>query len=516
MSSSSRLRAAISAAALILAVSLTGCAAGPVQTVADVTGSTTVQSEALTSPTPDRSSVPLARVAEHTGFIDADLASDAGKQTRVTLDDSRSSASGNDASSVVSNGRTTSITGAGTYKISGKLSDGQLRVDASGKDAVRLILDGVQISSSQGPALSIQGGQKVVVELAAGSHNSLTQGTEAAPGGPPNHGAALYSQTDLAITGRGSLAVGADYGDGIRSTQGLLIAGGQVMVRAAGDGLTGDKFVAMTGGNYTVTAAARGVHSSSNAEHDSGWVHQYAGQLSISAGVSGISGATNLTLSSGSVMVSESVQGLQGPRVQITGGRQTIFASKHGIEAEQQLSQAAGAVLEKTDGQPEFPGAEVRVSGGQVAILGAEQAIDSDGDIYLDSGDVLIAAPEARMGQPLSSDGTIRVDRAVLALDGAQNPAMNLGQNFGQNTIEASFDVPPPAGNSLQIIDEASTVIASFPINNAVHNLQVTSGLLEQGESYQLYAGAPKKPGSQLSAEDSGSQTYLATSTAHR
>ena len=56
---------------------------------------------------------------------------------------------------VVIDGSTATITAAGTYRLSGSLSDGQVIVETEDKDTVRLILDGVEITSASSAPIYI-------------------------------------------------------------------------------------------------------------------------------------------------------------------------------------------------------------------------------------------------------------------------------------------------------------------------------------------------------------------------
>ena len=69
---------------------------------------------------------------------------------------------------------TVTITAAGTYRINGTLTDGQLVVEVPGDGVVTLILDGADITSSTGSALLVSDAQSVVVQLADGTQNTLS------------------------------------------------------------------------------------------------------------------------------------------------------------------------------------------------------------------------------------------------------------------------------------------------------------------------------------------------------
>ena len=73
----------------------------------------------------------------------------------------------------VPSGSQVTISAGGTYLISGSLSNGQIVVDAPDTDVVRLVLNGVDITSATGPAIQVDAAKKVILILADGTKNSV-------------------------------------------------------------------------------------------------------------------------------------------------------------------------------------------------------------------------------------------------------------------------------------------------------------------------------------------------------
>ena len=69
------------------------------------------------------------------------------------------------------------ITAEGTYLLSGSLTDGQVIIDAADAHGRRLVLDGVDISSSTGAAIAATAVDEVTVITADGSENTLATPT---------------------------------------------------------------------------------------------------------------------------------------------------------------------------------------------------------------------------------------------------------------------------------------------------------------------------------------------------
>lgn len=73
------------------------------------------------------------------------------------------------------------ITEPGVYRLSGQVADGSIRVAPATEGDVWLLLDGVSVHNEDGAALTSDGCDKLILTLAEGSVNSLTQGSAAPP-----------------------------------------------------------------------------------------------------------------------------------------------------------------------------------------------------------------------------------------------------------------------------------------------------------------------------------------------
>ncbi|WBB48586.1 carbohydrate-binding domain-containing protein [Verrucosispora sp. WMMA2044] len=131
-------------------------------------------------------------------------------------------------------GRAVTITAPGTYEISGTLNDGYLSVDTAASGAVNLILNGATISNSSNAPLQVADADEVVITLAAGTTNQLSDATRYVYPDPstdePN--AALFSTADLRINGTGALTVRGNAYDGITSKDGLVIESSLFILRS--------------------------------------------------------------------------------------------------------------------------------------------------------------------------------------------------------------------------------------------------------------------------------------------
>jgi len=341
-------------AVLLLGLTLTaGCGAATSPGSGDgATPAAMAMTTADSSTSPSDAATTTASTALAATHDDAsDYAWDESAEVAVTLADGGSS--GGDG--VSTKGSIVTITAGGTYRISGSLSDGQLVVDSADEEVVRLVLDGVDITSSTTAPVSVVDAAKVVVILDAGSENALADATTyqfaSADLDEPN--AALFSTADLTIAGEGSLDVTGSYNDGIASKDGLVIAGGAITVNAADDGIRGKDYLVVTAGTLTVEASGDALKADNEEDASLGYVAIAGGTLDLTAGTDGIDAFTAATvhggdlaiaagddaihsetlveIGGGTIDVSRSYEGLEGTWIVITGGEISIVAEDDGL-----------------------------------------------------------------------------------------------------------------------------------------------------------------------------------------
>jgi hypothetical protein len=178
---------------------------------------------------------------------DTEASWDASTATKIELNNNSATVSGSGASV---SGSTVTLSQAGTYLVSGTLSDGQILVSAANDDLVHLVLGGADITNSSGAPLYASQCDKLVVTLADGTSNTLTDGGASfayndAANEEPN--AALFSKDDLTLNGTGSLIVNASFNNGIGTKDDLVIVSGNLTVSAANHGVKGNDSVRVVG-----------------------------------------------------------------------------------------------------------------------------------------------------------------------------------------------------------------------------------------------------------------------------
>lgn len=315
---------------------------------------TSTPSDASTAAAPSVSTKYAQTIDVSNAFSDRDLdgSYDESKATRIALSDAGTTVTGDGATV---SGNTVTITAAGTYLISGTLSEGQIKVEANEADKVQLVLSGATVTSANSAALHVAKANKVFLTLADGSENTLaTSGAYAASDDSAIDGA-IFSRSDLTVNGGGSLAVSSAEGNGIVCKDGLVLASGSATVTAAKHAIQANDSVRIAGGSYTLRAGTDGIHAKNDKDSKLGYIYVAGGSLDItaesdgfdanyvlrvdggtitvSAGDDGLHAESDLSVNGGDITVTKSNEGLEGTRVTIAGGTQDVVASDDGVNA---------------------------------------------------------------------------------------------------------------------------------------------------------------------------------------
>ncbi|MCH1625967.1 carbohydrate-binding domain-containing protein [Fredinandcohnia quinoae] len=342
-------------------------------------------------------------ISENVKYTDDDFNSNWKNDTytSIQLDGANTSFEG-DGGVLITNNIIT-IRTSGVYVISGKLDDGQIIVDAEDKGLVRLILNGVDITSTTNAPIFVKNAEKTVVSLEEGTENVLTDGKkyvyEDSTTDEPN--AALFSKDDLTINGSGTLVVNANYDNGISSKDDLKITDGTIQIDAVDDGIMGRDLVAIKEGSFTIKANGDGVKSTNDKDETKGIIVIEGGTFDIDAANDGIQAEASLLIAEGNFSIKAG------------GGSPNRIARREGnmpkpgdentnsIDTESESESMKGLKAE----------IEVAIGGGKFDIDTMDDAVHSNNSITILDGDLKIA----------TGDDGIHADSAIHTKGGKIN-----------------------------------------------------------------------------------------------
>jgi len=297
------------------------------------------------------------------------------------------------------NGSAVIILSAGTYEISGTLTDGQILVSTDKGASVELILDGATINCSNSSPIYIENAKDTKIVLADNSKNYLADGpvytANKTKKDEPN--AALFSRDDLTISGNGSLEVTGNYNDGITCKNKLTIEGGTISVNSADDGIRGKDILNIKGGNITIVSKGDGLKSDEKHAATNDTASIADGKIAISAGKISIT-------SKGDAIQAASLISIEGGEFVLTTGTNAQYVG--GTVSLKAISSGDNLVID----------------GGTFAISSSDDAIHSNNTLTINGGTFDIATGNNGIlgNKTLEiNNGDIRISRSFEGLEGS-------------------------------------------------------------------------------------------------
>lgn len=479
-------------------------------------------------------------------FTDRDKSSeyDESSAVKITLNGSSAVVSG---SGVNISGSTVTITSAGTYIISGSLSDGQIVIAASDSDKVQLVLNNAEINCNTSAAVYVKSADKVFVTLPAGTTNSLGGGTEYVQTDDNTVDGVIFSKSDLTLNGTGTLKIDADYRHGIVTKDTLCITGGTYVIDAVKTCLAGKDGIKILDGSFTLTAGSKGLNSGNDDDAKAGSIYIAGGTFTIkseddsihadgsciiaggtytiAAGDDGIHANYDTVITDGSITITDSYEGIEGRRITVSGGTINLTASDDGINAatggssdEQRMpggqkgefggfGRQKGADVQSQEMQMPQDGQQpqemqapasrsasdddvyIKITGGTITVNAGGDGIDSNGNLYITGGTVYVAGPTSNGNGALDYEGEASITGGTLIAAGSSGMAQGMGSNSTQCSMLVNLSEAIAAGSVISIKDSSENVLISWTSPKQFSSVVISTAELAQGSTYTLVTG---------------------------
>ncbi|WP_311465874.1 carbohydrate-binding domain-containing protein [uncultured Abiotrophia sp.] len=251
---------------------------------------------------------------------------DESRATQITLADQTATVTGQGASF---SDQTLTITQTGTYVLTGSGKNIKLVVEAADTDQVHLVFQNLTLEG-EGTLLQINKAQEVVISLAEGSQNALT---ESQASGDEEVKATIHSQVPLTLNGTGNLTLTALTKNALEVEDDLKVLGGTYTVKAANHGFKAEGALAIEAATLTIEAGKDGLHAEHDETTERANISLNPTQLSIAATEDGVDAGNELTIKGGTITVSQSEEGLEARVIRQLGGDVTIKSSDDGVNA---------------------------------------------------------------------------------------------------------------------------------------------------------------------------------------
>ncbi len=309
-------------------------------------------------------------------------------------------------------------------------------------------------------------------------------------------------------------------GDGIQANNAeepekgwVAVDGGIFEITAGTDGIQAETSIKISNGNFTIQTGTgmagtpndiesyKGLKSSGailttggtfdlntqdDAIHTNGDVTIDGGSFQIATGDDGIHADNTLTISGGNIDIKESYEGIEGANIIIIGGETTIISTDDGMNA------AGGNDSAQEERPDQFAVAGnygITISGGYTIVDAAGDGIDSNGNISMSAGTLLVHGPTDNGNASLDYDGEYTLTGGILVAAGSSGMAQTPSETSEQSIISLYFNSNQVANTLVNVKNAAGEDILTFsPIKGYSHIIVSTPDLV-QGQSYTISTG---------------------------
>ena len=329
---------------------------------------------------------------------------DAASDVTFTFTDSGVIATGETNTGYEIDGTALTITDSGTYTVSDSCADGSIKVK-KGTIGVTLVLDGLTLTSEDTAAITCGKSSEVTILVSDGTENFLSDTEQNNDDNyPENENAenAVIKCKDgslVTLCGDGELTITANGKNGIKSgaateedgEASLTIRDLTLHINApVNDAINAEQLLNVESGTLTIDAADDAIHC----------------DMILNIGADGSDGPT--------IDITSCYEGLEGAELNVLSGNITINASDDCMNAAN--SDLTGYAFTLT------------ISGGTIdAYSSSGDGFDSNGDLTITGGMVVVWTANTADNEPLDADGTITVTGGtVLAAGGSSGMGMSL------------------------------------------------------------------------------------------
>lgn len=432
------------------------------------------------------------------------------------------------------------ITKAGVYNLKGTLKSGTIKVSTN--DNVKLVLNGVTITSNNGPAINIVKAKNTYIEL-VGKSKITTKTSDSLD-------AAIFSKDDLYLYGSGSLEISSNK-DGISSKDDLYILSGTYTINSDNDGIKGKDSVSITKGTFTITSGQDGIKTTNeekkgeiliengtykitssldgisasssltindgkftitsgtktsdesqkglkavkevilnkgtysissidDAIHSNGNVIINNGNYEISSNDDGIHADSSVTIKDGEVKITKSYEGIEGYKINLEGGNVTVNASDDGVNVGG--GNNSSGMQGGRDKFDQDNGGTLTISGGEIYVNSDGDGLDSNGSIKMSGGVVHVDGPTNNGNGALDYNGTFDITGGELIAVGSSGMMQNVSSSSTQNTVLVNLSASVSGNISIGDI--------SYSPKKQYQSVLISSNGLELNHEYTLKTGS--------------------------
>lgn len=265
---------------------------------------------------------------------------------------------------------------------------------------------------------------------------------------------------------------------GLKAAAGLYVNGGRLLIDTQDDALHAGTEIVICGGEMTLYSDDDGIHADERVE-----------------------------IRDGSVTVANSYEGIEAPQICVSGGSVQVTATDDGMNASDGSGSGGimrGWLTQMNTNSGTLP--TLLISGGNVYVNAQGDGLDSNGDLLITGGYVIVEGPTNSGNGALDcgteSGGVCRVSGGTVLAMGAAGMAESFDAGSEQCSFMTTMNVS--AGQELIILDETGRELMRWTPQKSAQSVVFSCGELALGHTYTLSSGSVTQTVEQTSTSSGG------------
>ncbi|MDE6678763.1 MAG: carbohydrate-binding domain-containing protein [Ruminococcus sp.] len=240
-------------------------------------------------------------------------------------------------------------------------------------------------------------------------------------------------------------------------------------------GIKASAEINILGGTFNINSADDAIHSNADVCIENG-------NITLETGNKGIHSDNTTTINNGSVNITKSYEGIEATVIIVNGGSVEINASDDGFNASDGETNQSGMGTYSDS-------IMLNINGGTVYVNASGDGLDSNGDINISGGTIIVDGPENGGNGALDSNGEIIITGGTVVAVGMSDMAESPSEKSTQNAVSATFDSTFDGGTLVTLSDDSGNEIISFSPAKQFDNIVISSPDIKNGTTYTFYTG---------------------------
>lgn len=234
-------------------------------------------------------------------------------------------------------------------------------------------------------------------------------------------------------------------------------------------GLKASKNIGINNGTFTINTIDDAIHSN-------GKITISNGSFSIATKDDAIHADNELELNGGTINIIKSYEGLEADNITINGGTISIISSDDGINA---------ASKEESEFSSSH-NSQLTINDGQIQINSSADGIDSNGNVNLNGGTVIIFGPTSGGDGAIDYDGQFEIGGGTLFAAGSLGMLQTPSAASAQSYFSIAFDTTQQADTEISLLNQSEDTIFNQIVEKEYQSIIISIPELKEGSQYSF------------------------------